>query len=310
MNNMNHIDELLKNSFEHFEATPPADAWSLIQQGIPKAGPPVNGNPVSQAAVVKSTGIIAKVVIGIVAAAATVVVAKYYFIDSKTQQTNENNTPKTEQPLSVINGQNEPSITNTDATEKNESVSSSANTNSTKPDNRKTQKANINSTDVTSGKIESAVNNAAVPSTDKNEAGNTVTENKPVAPVTKQEQVQKPVVPKPKHHFPEAAVSKLPANAVDNEEQPVVPNTFSPNNDGHNDKYVISIENEKMYDLKIYDKSNNLVFESSSKEVNWDGTKLNSGEPCDEGNYYIVFRYTTGSSDKVKKATTNLRLLR
>lgn len=69
----------------------------------------------------------------------------------------------------------------------------------------------------------------------------------------------------------------------------VLPNVFTPGNDGFNDlfipfpyKYVASIE------LKIYNRWGQLMFETTDPDVNWDGTNTATGKPCSDGVYFYV----------------------
>ncbi len=65
-----------------------------------------------------------------------------------------------------------------------------------------------------------------------------------------------------------------------------LPNTFTPNGDGHNDifkplkNYFIST-----IDFKLYNRWNALVFETTDPEINWDGNS-SSGNPLSPGVYY------------------------
>ncbi|MFI5159234.1 MAG: gliding motility-associated C-terminal domain-containing protein [Sphingobacteriales bacterium] len=66
------------------------------------------------------------------------------------------------------------------------------------------------------------------------------------------------------------------------------PNTFTPNNDGVNDLFNVSIIGAIRFDyLKIYSRYGQIVFSSTSPEQNWDG-KVN-GKLIDEGTYYWIF---------------------
>jgi gliding motility-associated-like protein len=74
-----------------------------------------------------------------------------------------------------------------------------------------------------------------------------------------------------------------------------VPNTFSPNHDGINDKlFVRANEPEKLL-LRIYNRWGELVFESRSLTIGWDGTF--KGEPVDTDvfTYYLEITCKGGS---------------
>lgn len=69
------------------------------------------------------------------------------------------------------------------------------------------------------------------------------------------------------------------------------PNTFTPNNDGVNDVFNVTIDGFIRFDfLKVYTRYGQLVFSSTSLEQNWDG-KVN-GKLVDVGIYYWVFEGT------------------
>jgi gliding motility-associated-like protein len=75
------------------------------------------------------------------------------------------------------------------------------------------------------------------------------------------------------------------------------PNVFSPNNDGNNDLFVLYNNGfpKTADDLKIFDRSGELVYKSSATEFNethagWDGTF--NGKPCQPGVYVFLLQYT------------------
>jgi gliding motility-associated-like protein len=63
-----------------------------------------------------------------------------------------------------------------------------------------------------------------------------------------------------------------------------VPNSFTPNNDEHNELFVISGEHIVVFNLKIFDRWGEKLFESNSIEKHWDGTFNNN--KVQEGIYY------------------------
>ncbi len=66
----------------------------------------------------------------------------------------------------------------------------------------------------------------------------------------------------------------------------VLPNTFTPNNDGKNDlfKPMVNIFISSI-DLKIYNQWGILIFETTDPEINWDGTN-GKGRDYPDGTYY------------------------
>ena len=84
----------------------------------------------------------------------------------------------------------------------------------------------------------------------------------------------------------------------------VLPNSFSPNGDGHNDyftpfkpyRFVPKIE------MKIYNRWGELVFETTDPEIHWDGKDQKTGKECVDGVYlYAGFYYEQRLSGLVKK---------
>jgi gliding motility-associated-like protein len=75
-------------------------------------------------------------------------------------------------------------------------------------------------------------------------------------------------------------------------EKPVVfkiPGSFSPNDDGANDFFVILIEDYELYSLKIFNQKNEIIFESSDKSNCWDGKNHITGTNYPAGVYYFEF---------------------
>lgn len=90
---------------------------------------------------------------------------------------------------------------------------------------------------------------------------------------------------------------------VDTCRQYVLPSVFTPNNDGVNDlfhpcdqttsadlqaKNCPAYKNVKSVDIKIYNRWGNLVYETTDKDVNWDGKNKDSKQDCPEGVYFYT----------------------
>jgi gliding motility-associated-like protein len=72
-----------------------------------------------------------------------------------------------------------------------------------------------------------------------------------------------------------------------------LPNVFSPNNDGINDKFVAKvpegIEESLKVEIKIYNRWGQLIFESDNNPlIEWDGTYTNSKKIVPSGVYYYI----------------------
>lgn len=70
----------------------------------------------------------------------------------------------------------------------------------------------------------------------------------------------------------------------------VLPNTFTPNGDNHNDLFRPIINRQvTSVEFKVINKWGNMVFATSDPELNWDGRDLN-GTPLSVGTYYYSCR--------------------
>jgi len=82
--------------------------------------------------------------------------------------------------------------------------------------------------------------------------------------------------------------------------KPVFPNAFSPNGDGDNDEFlgIDLIEGFGNYELRIYDRWGQKVFEAFNIKDAWNGRKFNSGEVLPQGVYVYVARFFNVAGDK------------
>ena len=70
------------------------------------------------------------------------------------------------------------------------------------------------------------------------------------------------------------------------------PNVFTPNADGKNDYFIPGIVSATNYDLKIFNRWGELMFETNNPLIHWDGKNKNSDVP--EGCYYWLAKYALG----------------
>ena len=97
--------------------------------------------------------------------------------------------------------------------------------------------------------------------------------------------------------------STATAFCVDTCRQYVLPSVFTPNQDGQNDLYhpcdsttspdlqhknCPPYKNVKDIDIKIYNRWGTVVFETTDKDINWDGKNKDSGGDCPDGVYYYT----------------------
>lgn len=69
-----------------------------------------------------------------------------------------------------------------------------------------------------------------------------------------------------------------------------VPKAFSPNDDGHNDYYRVKAEGINNFEMRIYSKWGELVFQTRDPEAGWDGKQ--KGNPAPAGIYIYQINYT------------------
>lgn len=94
-----------------------------------------------------------------------------------------------------------------------------------------------------------------------------------------------------------------------------IPNVFTPNNDESNDAYDIDIVGYTFYDLVIYNRWGNKVFETNkdgfaNDGTNWNGKNFNVGDECPEGVYFFIFKYQMINQTAPKYVNGTITLLR
>lgn len=69
-----------------------------------------------------------------------------------------------------------------------------------------------------------------------------------------------------------------------------LPNTFTPNNDGHNERFVplLPFRFIEKVNMKIFTSWGSLVYETSDPALGWDGVNQTTGNDAAEGTYYYV----------------------
>ena len=79
----------------------------------------------------------------------------------------------------------------------------------------------------------------------------------------------------------------------------LIPNVFTPNNDGVNDVFKIELKNASLTNFSIYDRWGLLIKSDDIKNhttILWDG-KTTSGEPCTAGVYFYILQYTDANRE-------------
>lgn len=86
------------------------------------------------------------------------------------------------------------------------------------------------------------------------------------------------------------------------------PNSFTPNGDQLNDIFRPFPQFAKSYQLRIYNRWGEKLFESNEPEFGWDGTY--QGKPCQIGQYFYESNFIISESSKIEKVAGTVLLLR
>ena len=98
----------------------------------------------------------------------------------------------------------------------------------------------------------------------------------------------------------------VPSNTICVENCPlyILPNVFTPNDDGDNDLFVPrSSRFVSRVDFKVFNRWGGVVFETQAAELNWNGTDGNSGKELPEGVYFYTCQVFERTSDGVERVT-------
>lgn len=303
MSNKINIDDLLKQEMGGLSPEPPANLWQNISSQLPD----VATAPSATTAAAKTiAGVSIKTMVIAAATIAAGAVGYVIYISS-------NNTPSsdTEQSATTIRetlpeAKNVEEIQTSDETNAvNQTAEMPQKPNSTSiPKSKKVQNKIIACGDFPDEEV--PVDYPAPTSTNM-----VVNEEEPLS-TNKFQQNATTTTEKTKQETKETSTNNTSNQNITNEEflRPNIPNVFTPNNDGYNDEFVITLENEVLYDLKITDAKGNVVFESRDKSKHWNGINQRNGEACEPGVYVLAFRYQLKGMNepKVEKGLILLKL--
>ena len=86
-----------------------------------------------------------------------------------------------------------------------------------------------------------------------------------------------------------------------------IPNIFSPNGDGNNDIYLVRGKGVDLFQLQIFNRWGQMIFESNDIDSGWDGTK--DGKELNQGVFVFKLNVTFYDGGKINK-TGNITLVR
>lgn len=85
-----------------------------------------------------------------------------------------------------------------------------------------------------------------------------------------------------------------------------IPNTFTPNEDGINDFFIIQADGvNTIYKFQVFSPTGVLVHQSESRVIRWDGRNF-AGEMLKTGTYFYVVEATSGNTSNVAKGVIYL----
>lgn len=89
----------------------------------------------------------------------------------------------------------------------------------------------------------------------------------------------------------------------------IMPNVFTPNQDGANDFFEVHAEYTEVEEFLVYDRWGKLVYKTAQSNVKWDGRNSNNNS-CVEGVYYYILRYKSCNDFKIKYFKGMVTLMR
>ncbi len=94
-------------------------------------------------------------------------------------------------------------------------------------------------------------------------------------------------------------------------------NTFTPNQDGFNDQFVIGYNHVPFkYDIQIFTRWGTLVYQNDKADINdnqsfWNGKVHNIGAECPSGSYFVLYKfYLNGTENAPKQVNGVITLIR
>lgn len=86
-----------------------------------------------------------------------------------------------------------------------------------------------------------------------------------------------------------------------------IPNVFTPDGDGFNDQFIVDIKGWSKYEIKIYNRFSEKVYEHTDPMAPWNGKMNGNGADLPAGVYYVVITYQLrGDPEQTYNGTVTL----
>lgn len=315
MNKNKDIEEIFKKAFENFEANPGANAWEAVKSNIGSSAAASGSATAGTSAVAGASSWVVTAVIAVVLSAA--IIGGYFYFDSKSENIKtakfKNETTKTEVEQSTPAAKSKAEgNTNFDGSETNVNSPKTIVKNvspiikekereTTKADNSSTTAQKPTDEDLTivedsepiiESKGTDSSEDLANNSDDIEQKGNQSTKASEGNTVEKgnvsSSENQEDPKSSGKSSTNNNSSSGSTAPNVDTVQAPIfdIPNVFSPNQDGINDRWIIKVSDFDNITINVFNKTNELVYQHKAAHLNdfWNG-KLANGNNAPEGVY-------------------------
>ena len=302
MKKHNDIEQLFKDSFEHFEAPTKPELWSSIAQQIPAAG--------NVAAVSTGISILSKIGVGTLVVGALSVVAyiglkeegtKKELASQQTEQVIDSGGKEIQEPnvqeesLSLMVSQEhlrtedkQDVVVNTPEIKASKDMHTENIDNAVQIDNREvvvSEKQNTPPQQLVASKAEHIKEKNPDPSVTMN---------------TKPESI----LPPENRADPVLSTEQVSAYLPDN-----LPNTFTPNGDGVNDYLLFEVKGVSYFKIEVFNVKGELVFVSQETDFRWDGMKMD-GSPAPDGRYVYQVELRDEEGNPLKPRVQTLQIVR
>lgn len=103
-------------------------------------------------------------------------------------------------------------------------------------------------------------------------------------------------------------ITEAAAAQINAHEELLIPNAFTPNNDGQNDIFkIVNISTQKLIDFKIFNRWGTVLFRTTDGRTGWDGSYKNQPQPFGVYGYVIRIAYEDGYVETYKGTVTLIR---